>query len=62
MLLYTVLDDLVEATTYYTTARDEGVLLRTDDTGPAAMKPFTVQTMFKRTVEKCPHQGAIGMC
>ncbi|XP_021368675.1 long-chain-fatty-acid--CoA ligase ACSBG2-like isoform X2 [Mizuhopecten yessoensis] len=55
------IDDLLPATAQYTTSREDAVKLRMDDTGPGVMKPLTVHTVFKNTVDKAPNTIALGV-
>lgn len=54
------MDDVMPATALFTTRRDAPVKLRTDDTGPGAMKPLTVSTVLKNTVSKAQNVTALG--
>ncbi|XP_069137108.1 long-chain-fatty-acid--CoA ligase ACSBG2-like isoform X3 [Argopecten irradians] len=55
------IDELMPATTQFTTRRDEAVRLQMDDTGPGAMKPMTVPSVFKNTADKAPNAIALGV-
>ncbi|XP_060075848.1 long-chain-fatty-acid--CoA ligase ACSBG2-like [Ylistrum balloti] len=55
------IDDLMPATSQFTTQRDDAVKLRMDETGPGAMKPQTVPSVFKGTVDKAPNATALGV-
>ncbi|XP_033730487.1 long-chain-fatty-acid--CoA ligase ACSBG2-like, partial [Pecten maximus] len=55
------IDDLLPATAKFTTRREDAIQLRMDDTGPGAMKPLTVPTVFKNTADKAPNATALGV-
>ena len=47
-------DDVLQSTNLSTTKRDEPVKLRMGDSGPLAVKPISVPTLFQETVKKLP--------
>ena len=54
------LDDVFPATQFTTSQLDGKVRLRLSDQGYGAQKPITVQTFFKKTVDKIPDSVALG--
>jgi len=54
------MDDVVPASKLYTSRRDEAIKLKREDTGPTAMKPMTIQTVFKNTLQRSRNADALG--
>lgn len=52
-------DTVLPASCVYTSKRDEAVKLRMSDTGPLAVKPISIPTMFQETVRKHPQGLAL---